>query len=108
MGLEYWVKQMNLKLKSIVGRENIIKQTIGKMPVFKIKPMEGDDKWKWCIGIYCYHYSHDPSDHTSELDTKSMVDQFVSTHEVIAVGAVTSHVQNMCAYSRAWVTNGFP
>ena len=49
----------------------------------------------------------DPSDHTSESDTKSVVDHTVSTHEVIAVGAVTSHVQNMSAYSRAWVTNMF-
>ena len=35
---------------------------------------------------------YDPSDHTSELDTKSMVDQTVSTHEVIAAVAVASHV----------------
>ena len=34
-----------------------------------------------------------------------MVDQTVSTHEVIAVGAVASHVQNMSAYSRSRVTN---
>ena len=49
-----------------------------------------------------------PSDHTHESDTKSLVDQNVSTHEVIAVGAVTSHVQNMGVYSRAWVTNRVP
>ena len=47
----------------------------------------------------------DPSDHTSELDTKPVVYQTVSTHEIIAAGAVTSHVQNMSAYSRAWVAN---
>ena len=34
----------------------------------------------------------DPSDHTSELDTKSVVDQTVSTHEVIAASAIASHV----------------
>ena len=49
----------------------------------------------------------DASDHTSELDTKSVVDQTVSTHEVIAAGAVASHVQNKGAYSRAWVANMF-
>ena len=49
----------------------------------------------------------DPSEHTSESDTKSVVDQTVSTHEVIAAGVVTSHVQNMSAYSRAWVANMF-
>ena len=49
----------------------------------------------------------DPSDHTSELDTKSVVHQTVSTCEVIAAGAVTSHVQNMSAYTRAMVTSMF-
>ena len=49
----------------------------------------------------------DPSDHTSELDTKSVVDETVSTYEVIAVGAVASHVQHMGAYSRAWVKTDF-
>ena len=47
----------------------------------------------------------DPSDH--KLDTKSMVDQTVGTYGVIAAGAVASHVQNMGAYSRAWVENMF-
>ena len=49
----------------------------------------------------------DPSDHTSESDTKSVVDQTVSMHVVIAVGAIASHVQNMGTYSRARVTNMF-
>ena len=49
----------------------------------------------------------DPSDHTSESDIKSVVDQTVSTYKVIASGTVTSHVQNMTAYRRAWVTNMF-
>ena len=49
-----------------------------------------------------------PSDHISESDTKSVVDQTVSTYRVIAVGAIASHVQNMGAYSRPWVTNRFP
>ena len=49
----------------------------------------------------------DPSGHTSESDTTSVVDQTVSTHEVIAVGAVASHEQNMGAYSRARVANMF-
>ena len=49
----------------------------------------------------------DPSDHTSELDTKSVFDQTVSTHEVIAAGVVTSHVHDMSTYSRAWVLKGW-
>ena len=51
-------------------------------------------------------FSH-PSDHTSESDTKSVVDHTVHMHEIITVGAIASHVQNMGAYSRAWVTNMF-
>ena len=48
-----------------------------------------------------------PSDHTNELDTKSMVDQTVSTIKVIVVSATANHVQNMVDYSRAGVTNMF-
>ena len=48
-----------------------------------------------------------PSDHTNESDTESMIYQTVNMHGVIAVGAVTSHVQNMSAYSRAWVASMF-
>ena len=36
-----------------------------------------------------------------------MVDQTVSVQEVIAAGAITSHVHNLSTYSRAWVTNMF-
>ena len=88
-------------------RKNI-GQLIGKMPVFKIKPTEGDNKMEVVHRHLLPPLFPYPSDHTSESDTKSMVDQTVSMHEVIAVGAVTSHVQNMGAYSKAWVTNRFP
>ena len=69
--------------------------------------MEGDDKMKVVRRNLLLPLFSDPSDHTSELDTKSMVDQSVSTHEVIAVDVIASHVQNMGTYSRAWVTNMF-
>ena len=85
----------------------VIEQPLGKILVFKIKSTEGDDKMKVVHRNLLLPLFSDPSDHTSELDTKSMVDQTVSTHEVIAVGTVASHVQNMGAYSRAWVTNMF-
>ena len=85
----------------------VIEQVLGKIPVFKIKSTEGDDKTKVVHRNLLLPLFSDPSDHTSQLDTKSMVDQTVSTHEVIAVDAVASHVQNMGAYSRAWVTNMF-
>ena len=86
---------------------DVIKQPMGKIPVFKIKPTEGDDKTKVVHRNLLLPLFSDPSDHTSKLDTESVVDQTVSTHEIIAAGVVTSHVQNMSAYSRAWVTNMF-
>ena len=67
------------------------------MPVFKIKSMDGNDKTK------VVH----PSDHTNVSDTESMDDQTVNTHGVVAASAVTSHVQSMSAYSRAWVASLF-
>ena len=69
--------------------------------------MEGDDKMKVVYRNLLLPLFSDPSDYTSELDTTSVVDQTVSTHEVIAAGAVASHVQIMGAYSRAWVANMF-
>ena len=74
---------------------------------FKIKSMEGDDKMKAVHRNLLLPLFSDPLDHTSELDTKSKVDQTVSTHEVIAVGVIASHVQNMGAYSSTWVTDIF-
>ena len=85
----------------------VIEQSLGKIPVFKIKSMEGDDKTKVVHRNLLLPLFSDPSNHTSESDTKSVVDQTVSTHEVIPAGVVTSHVQNMSAYSRAWVTSMF-
>ena len=79
---------MNLKLKLIGGRGNIIEQPIGKIPVFKIKPMEGDDKKEVVHKYLLLPLFPNPSDYTSQSDTKSMVDQTLSTHEVIAVGAL--------------------
>ena len=87
---------------------NIIEELIGKIPVFKIKPTEGDDVMEVVHRHLLLPLFPDPSDHTSESDTKSVVDHTVSAHEVIAMGAFTSHVQNMGTYSRAWVTNRFP
>ena len=57
---------MNLKLKLIGGRENIIEQPIGKIPVFKIKPMEGDDKMEVLHRQLLLPLFPNPSDHTSE------------------------------------------
>ena len=56
---------MNLKLKLIGGRENIIEQPIGKIPVFKIKPMEGDNNMEVVHKHLLLPLSPNPSDHTS-------------------------------------------
>ena len=85
----------------------VMEKPLGKIPVFKIKYMEGDDKTKVVHRNLFLPLFSDPSDHTSELDTKSMVNQTVSMHEVVAEGAVASHVQIMGAYSRAWITDMF-
>ena len=85
----------------------VIEQPLGKIPVFKTKSMEGDDNMKVVHRNLFLPLFSDPSDHTSEVDTKSMVDQTLSTHEVIAAGAVTSHMQYMSACNTAWVANMF-
>ena len=54
--------------------------------------MEGDDKMKVMHRNLLLPLFSDPSDQTSESDTKSMVEQTVSTHEVVAVGAIACHV----------------
>ena len=57
--------------------------------------MEGDDKMKaehWNLLLPLFF---DPS----ESDSMSVVDQSVDTHGIVAVSAVTSHVQNMSVYS---------
>ena len=84
-----------------------MEQPLGKIQVFKIKSMEGDDKMKVVHRNVLLPLFSDPSDHTSELDTKSVVDQTMSMHEVIAVDVIASHVQNMGVYSRAQETNMF-
>ena len=85
----------------------VIEQPLGRIPVFKIKSTEGDNKVKVVHRNLLLPLFSDLSDHTSRPDNKSMVDQTVSTHEVIAVGVIASHVQNMGACSRAQVTNMF-
>ena len=69
--------------------------------------MKGDDKMKVVHRNLLLPLLSDPSDHTIELDTEYLVDQTGSTHEIIAAGVVTSHVQNVSACSRVWVTNMF-
>ena len=69
--------------------------------------MEVDDKTKVVHRNQLLPLFSDLSDHTNELDTKSMVDQMLSAHEIIAVGAIASHVQSMGTYSRPQATHMF-
>ena len=85
----------------------VIEQPLGKIPVFKIKSMEGDDKTTVVHRNLLLPLFSDPSDQTSKSDNKSMVEQTVSTQAVIAVGTVTSHVHNLSTYGKAWVTDMF-
>ena len=77
----------------------VFEQPLGKIPVFKIQSMEGDDKVKIV--------------HRNLLlvnrIVKSLVDpkETISTQEVIAVGAIASHVHNLGACEGAQVTNMF-
>ena len=84
-----------------------MKLPLGKIPVFKIQSMEGDDKMKVVHRNLLLPLFSDPSDQTSKSDIKSMVDQTVCTQVVIAVGAVASHVHNMSTYGRVQVANMF-
>ena len=56
---------MKLKLKLIGGRENIIEQPIGKIPVFKIKPTEGDNNMEVVHRHLLLPLFPNPLDHTS-------------------------------------------
>ena len=84
-----------------------IEQPLGKITVFKIKSTEGDDKMKVVHRNLLLPLFSNPSDHTSELDIKSVVDQAVSTHEVSTAGVIASPVQSMGAYCSERVTNMF-
>ena len=69
--------------------------------------MEGDDKMKVVHRNLLLPLFSDPSDWTSKLDTKSLVDETLSTQVIIVAGAVASHVHNLSTYGRAWVANMF-
>ena len=85
----------------------VTEQPLGKIPVFKIQSREGDDKMKVLHRNVLLPLFSNPSDQTSKLDNKSMVNQTVGTLVVIAAGAVASHVHNLSTYGRAQVANMF-
>ena len=89
----------------------VVEQPLGKIPVFKIQSVEGDDKVK----IVHRHRNpllplfSDPSDQTSEQDSESLVDpkETTGTLVVMAVGAIASHVHNLSTCEGAQATNMF-
>ena len=87
----------------------VLEQPLGKIPVFKIKSMEGADKVKIVHRNLLLPLLPDPSDQTSEQDSKSLVDpkETISTQVVIAAGTIASHVYNLSACEGAQVTNMF-
>ena len=89
----------------------VIEQPFSKIPVFKIKSMEGED-----IGVKIVHRNlllplfSDPFDQTGELvNNNSPVDpkETMSTQVAVVVSAFVSHVHNLSTYERAQVTNMF-
>ena len=66
--------------------------------------MEGDDTKVVPKNLLLPLFS-DPSDQTSEQDSKSLVDQTVGTQEIVVVSAVISHVHNLSTYGMVWVAN---
>ena len=94
-----------------MGQENtiyeVVEQSLGKLPVFKIQSMEGDDTRVVHRNLLLPLFS-DILDQTSEQDSKSLVDHTVGTQEIIVVSAVISHVHNLSTYGRAWVAKHVP
>ena len=54
-----------MKLKLLGGRENLIEQPIGKIPVFKIKPIEGDNNMEVVLRHLLLPLFPNPSNHSS-------------------------------------------
>ena len=75
------------------------------MAVFEVESMEDDGKTKLVHQNLLLPLFSDPSDYTNTSDTKSMVDQTIDMHGVIAVDAVTSYVEDMRAYSKTLVAD---
>ena len=81
----------------------VVEQPLGKLPVFKIQSMGGDDKEKVVHRNLLLPLFSDPSDRTSEQENKSLVDPQVA----IVMSAIASHVHNPSACEGAQVTNMF-
>ena len=84
----------------------VVEQPLDKLPVFKIQSTEGDDM-KVVHRNLLFPLFSDLLNRTSEQDSKSLVDQTVSTQEIITASAVISHVHNLSTYGRAQMANIF-
>ena len=82
-----------------------------KIPVFKIKSMEGDDIRVKIVhrNLLLPHFS-DPLDQTSEpVKNNSLVNlkETMGTQVAVVVSAIASHVHNLNSYEGAQVKNMF-
>ena len=86
----------------------VVEQPLGKLIVFKIQSMEGDDTKVVHRNLLPTLFS-DPLDQTSEQDSKSLVDpkETIGTQVVIVVSAIASHVHNLSTCEGTQVTNLF-
>ena len=84
----------------------VVEQPLGKIPVFKIQSMEGDDKVKIVHRNLLPPLFSDPLDQTSEQDSESLVDpkEIIGTQVVIVAGVIASHVHNLSTCEEAQVT----
>ena len=74
----------------------VIEQPLGKLPVFKIQSMEGDDMKAVYRNLLLPLFS-DPMDQTSEQDSESLVDpkETIGTQVAIEESAIASHLHNL-------------
>ena len=87
----------------------IIEQPLGKLPVFMIRSMEGDDKGKIMHQNLLLLLFSDPLDQASAPDSWSLVGlkETMGTQVVIAAGVIASQVHNLSTYEGTQVTNMF-
>ena len=86
----------------------VVEQPLGKLPVYKIQSMEGDDTKVVHRNLLLPLFS-DPLDQTSEQDSGSLADpkEIIGTQVVIEASAIASHVYNLSTCEGAWATNLF-
>ena len=89
----------------------VVEQPFKNMPVFKIKPLGGDDRVKIVHRNLLLPILSNPLDRAGELDnSRSLVNpkETISAWVTTAVSAIASHVHHMGTYEGVQVTNLIP